>query len=81
MRLLAERVYKSAKPTTVASNRANALRRFHLRGLMQNQGFRTRAGGFCLCSRDFSRLVQEYVIHKMARNIRWKTKQTNNFLL
>ncbi|MBD2438120.1 hypothetical protein [Nostoc sp. FACHB-110] len=25
------------------------------RGLTQYQGFGTRAGGFCLCSRDFSR--------------------------
>ncbi|MCC5635861.1 hypothetical protein LC593_08330 [Nostoc sp. CHAB 5844] len=25
----------------------------------QNQGFETRAGGFCLCSRDFSRRVQD----------------------
>ncbi|QLE54128.1 hypothetical protein [Nostoc sp. TCL26-01] len=24
-----------------------------LRGLTQNQGFETRAGGFCLCSSDF----------------------------
>ncbi|WP_190684888.1 hypothetical protein [Nostoc sp. FACHB-110] len=30
-----------------------------LRGLTQYQGFGTRAGGFCLCSRDFSRLVQD----------------------
>jgi hypothetical protein len=30
-----------------------------LRGLTQNQGFGTRSGGFCLCSRDFSRLVQD----------------------
>jgi hypothetical protein len=30
-----------------------------LLGLTQNQGFGTRSGGFCLCSRDFSRLVQD----------------------
>ncbi|WP_242072093.1 element excision factor XisI family protein [Nostoc sp. FACHB-110] len=30
-----------------------------LRGLTQYQGFGTRAGVFCLCSRDFSRLVQD----------------------
>jgi hypothetical protein len=24
-----------------------------LRGLTENQGFQTRAGGFCLCSLDF----------------------------
>ncbi|WP_341525600.1 hypothetical protein WKK05_23860 [Nostoc sp. UHCC 0302] len=29
------------------------------RGLTENQGFGTRVGGFCLCSRNFSRLVQD----------------------
>ncbi|MBD2439437.1 hypothetical protein [Nostoc sp. FACHB-110] len=42
---------------------ANGIRGYtnevRLRGLTRNQGFGTRAGGFCLCSRDFSRLVQD----------------------
>ncbi|MBD2437814.1 hypothetical protein [Nostoc sp. FACHB-110] len=42
---------------------ANGIRGYtnevRLRGLTQYQGFGTRAGGFCLCSCDFSRLVQD----------------------
>ncbi|WP_413201259.1 hypothetical protein [Nostoc piscinale] len=46
---------------------ANGIRGYtnevRLRGLTRNQGFGTRAGGFCLCSRDFSRLVQDMSYH------------------
>ncbi|WP_206757634.1 hypothetical protein [Nostoc sp. FACHB-110] len=45
---------------------ANGIRGYtnevRLRGLTQYQGFGTRAGGFCLCSCDFSRLVQDMCI-------------------
>ncbi|WP_190691716.1 hypothetical protein [Nostoc sp. FACHB-110] len=49
---------------------ANGIRGYtnevRLRGLTRNQGFGTRAGGFCLCSRDFSRLVQDMSLQRLS---------------
>ncbi|WP_242072099.1 TonB-dependent siderophore receptor [Nostoc sp. FACHB-110] len=63
---------------------ANGIRGYtnevRLRGLTRNQGFGTRAGGFCLCSRDFSRLVQDMSLDDFnSRNYALQTNVVGKF--